>query len=679
MHLRALVLTLALALCATAGAQDIDTVEQWLDRFADTDEISEEALEEMGEDIEDLYRAKINLNAMQYGDLERLPFLTAKQADDIYDYVARHAPLRSVEELYLVESLTREAIRLLLHFVYVGDVPQKAFSVKDMLRYGRHELTAYGRVPCYRRRGDGDRNGLLGPPYKHWLRYTFNYRQRVKLGLIGAQDAGEPFFYGRNTQGYDYYSYYLLLQNFGRLKAAALGRYRLKTGMGLVLNNDLLLGKSFALTSLVRRDPTLRGHISRRQDGYLQGAAATVALTRSLDLTAFVSRRHIDATLTPDSLGVRTIITSGYHRTPTDMAKKGNTAQTAFGGHLHYTHGAFFAGLTALRVSFSRPLLPDTAALYRRRAPMGSCFWNASVNYGYTGGRLTVAGETATCDTHAWATINTVAYRTRASLTLRLIQRYYSPRYNALMGNSFSEGRQVKNENGVYLGAEWAPSPGLNITAYADYASFAEARYRCAEPSHAFDARATALWQHRALTLSASYRLRLRQENNQWVGDQRIEDEHSNLLTAVVWPKDEHQARLTADWHAGPWQLRAQGDLHRCFTHVTSDGYMLSARGGYKAAAWQLYASCGYFHTDDFNSRIYLYERATLYDFASPSFSGRGLRLTLWARADLFGRLAAICRVGCTKYFDRTHISSGLMQIDHSAQTDIDMQLRWKF
>jgi hypothetical protein len=36
-------------------------------------------------------------------------------------------------------------------------------------------------------------------------------------------------------------------------------------------------------------------------------------------------------------------------------------------------------------------------------------------------------------------------------------------------------------------------------------------------------------------------------------------------------------------------------------------------------------------------------------------------------------------KLATTNYFDRDHISSGLQQIDHSSQTDLQLQLQWRF
>lgn len=92
-----------------------------------------------------------------------------------------------------------------------------------------------------------------------------------------------------------------------------------------------------------------------------------------------------------------------------------------------------------------------------------------------------------------------------------------------------------------------------------------------------------------------------------------------------------------------------------------------------------IYGTAGYFDTDSYDSRIYVYERNVMYNFSFPSFYGNGIRCTLAAKVGLNERLSIMCKAGTTAYFDRKHIASGYQQIEGSSMTDIDFQLRWKF
>ena len=106
---------------------------------------------------------------------------------------------------------------------------------------------------------------------------------------------------------------------------------------------------------------------------------------------------------------------------------------------------------------------------------------------------------------------------------------------------------------------------------------------------------------------------------------------------------------------------------------------MLSESLSYSYRWLRLNTGVGYFHTDSYDSRVYLYERGPLYTYSIAQFYGEGIRYWLMARAQIGSRLMLTAKVGVTDYFDRTTIGSSYQQIDGSSQTDLDLQLRWKF
>ena len=104
----------------------------------------------------------------------------------------------------LISSIDWYQRQLMSCFFYVADDGSKpAFpSLKTIAQYGKHEVMGMLKVPFYERKGDASgTDGYLGYPYKHGLRYQFRYGNSVKLGFVASQDAGEPFFGGRNTLG----------------------------------------------------------------------------------------------------------------------------------------------------------------------------------------------------------------------------------------------------------------------------------------------------------------------------------------------------------------------------------------------------------------------------------------------------------------------------------------------
>jgi len=667
-HLRLVFLFLLFGLTLTATAQEPSTSweETWHELMMNDEGEEETTDEETYELLSQLAEQPIDLNRATRDDLERLPFLSAQQVMDLKEYLDRYGPMRSLSELRMVRTLDYRQLSLLPYFVFVGEVEDTVRFPKlsTIAQHGKHELTLSGRVPFYQRKGD--RNGYLGYRYRHWLRYQFNYGDYVKVGLLGAQDAGEPFFAHRNTTGYDVYSYYLQIAKLGVIDQLIVGKYKVSAGMGLVLSNSFSLGKQVMLQNLGRTQNTLRVHQSRSVADYFQGAAATLHFWKPLRLTIFASYRPLDATLN-DNGTAATIVTSGYHRTLTEMDKKDNTRQTTFGTHLDLRHQGMHVGATVVATHLNRTLQPKTSSVYRQFYPAGDDFLNASLDYGITRYHLAFNGETAIDENGHFATIHALSFQPAGSVSVVALHRFYSYRYATLHGHAFSEGGRVQNETGFYLGASWQPWSRLTLSGYADFVSFAWPRYRVSQPSTARDFLAEACWQpSRRLTLKGRYRLRQRQQ-----------DESG---TKQLIRNNEHRGRLTLSYQpSAAWSSKTQVDLVRVAQQQIEHGYMLSQRVDCKGRWLQLGAMAAWFDTQSYASRVYAYERQLPHEYAFPMFYGRGYRLALTARADISPSWQLNMKVGHTHYNDRSVIGSGLQEIAGSSMTDLDMQVRWRF
>ena len=661
--MKALVVSIGLLLGGVLNAWGQD--DSWQDVIAElatSDDMESPAWDNTIDLLTELADSPIDINNATREDLERLPFLSDIQIEDIMAYLYQYGSMKSEGELAMIVSLDPLRRKLLTRFIFFGEKNEdrKFPKLSDISKYGKHDILASIKVPFYERKGD--KNGYLGYQYKHSIRYTFSYSDYVKIGLTVAQDAGEPFFAGRNSMGYDHYSFYLSLRKMGRIKSLVVGRYKVKMGMGLVINNNIGLGKLTSLSSLGRQSNYIGGYSSRSDANYLQGAAITVSLPANMELTAFASYREIDATLNKDDGSIATILKTGYHRTPTEMEKKNNSSQSLAGGNLSFDKNGFHAGVTALYTHLNRNIDPGEQ-LYRRYYAKGQDYWNISVDYGFNKGRFSFAGETATGDCNAIATINKLGFRASGSLSLMAVYRRYSYKYYSLFSESFSEGGYVQNESGIYLGAEWHPSSYLSMSAYSDYSHFPWAKYLIDFSSRAWDNLVSASYSRGNITLGLRYRLKMKEKNN---------DEKNGLTDDIT-----HKARLFVEYKTETWKLKTQADFTSDHYKENSNGWMIT-----QSASWtpnrklSFSASAGYFNTDDYNSRICFYEKGLLYSFNYPSLYGEGVRYSLWTRLTLSSRIWITAKLATTDYFDRDHISSGLQQIDHSSMTDLELQMR---
>lgn len=647
----------------TASAQQEHEWEEYLNEVLTIEDVGTAAWEELYEQLCELNQHPMDMNHASREQLEQLPFLSAQQVEDIMAYLYQYGPMKSLAELQMIRSLDYQRRRLLTFFVRIDDDEQKQGfpSLKTITQYGRHELMATAKIPFYERRGDNE--VYKGWPYRHWLKYQFSYDDQVKAGLVGAQDAGEPFFANKNRWGYDYYSYYVQIKHWGRLKSLVLGKYRVSMGMGLIANNGFTMGKLTSLQNLGRSTTTLRAHSSRSSADYLQGAGATMTIVKGLSLTGFLSYRAMDATLNKGG-SATTIVTSGYHRTETELEKKDNLRNTTFGGNIRYQQHGIHAGLNIIAAHLNRELKPNTSLLYRQHAAQGTDFMNFSADYGYIHHRFAFNGETAMNKNGALATINSLSLQCGNGVSLMALYRFYSFRYTSLYANSFSEGGSVQNESGVYLGVNWQPSPRLKVMAYSDYAYFPWAKYQISQSSHAFDNMLQVSYLRNRWTIDARYRLKVRQRDN--------EDK------SALQSRTEYRGRLSLTYD-GSFSSRTQVDYTQIVFRGQDRGWMVSQSLGYHHRWLKLSGGLGYFHTDSYDSRVYLYESGPLYSYGFSQFSGEGIRYWLMARAEISRRLILTAKFGTTDYFDRSVIGTSYQQIDGSSQSDLDLQVRWKF
>jgi hypothetical protein len=147
---------------------------------------------------------------------------------------------------------------------------------------------------------------------------------------------------------------------------------------------------------------------------------------------------------------------------------------------------------------------------------------------------------------------------------------------------------------------------------------------------------------------------------------------------ALKW-KNEHRGRLSAEYDGGIWNSRTQADMAYSRFSENSFGWMVTEQIQGRFKWLKASASIAYFHTDDFDSRLYAYERGMLYSFNFPVFYGEGIRYWVMAQAHIMSSFVLTVKVGTTNYFDRSVIGSGYQQVNHSAMTDLEIQGRIKF
>ena len=614
----------------------------------------------------------LNLNAATRDDLEKFPFLSDYQIEQLLAYAYLHKGFATVYELQLVKGIDRATIDLLLPFVVVLPVDNSPFRLKNMWKrigkHGRHEFLTRFDIPLYERKGY--QHTYLGPAVYNSVKYAFRYSDCLYAGVVAEKDAGEPFAALHNKAGYDYYSFYLFLQHFGKLKSLALGNYRLSFGQGLVVSNDFLMGKSLYASSYTMRSKGIRKHSSTDETNYFRGVAATVTPAESWEFSAFYSHRSLDGVIEDGE--ITSIYKTGLHRSVGEAEKKHSFAQQLTGGNLTYQQGRIKLGITGIYYFFNRMYRPKLTG-YSTYYPYGKRFYNVGVDYAYRMGPLLFQGETAK-GKRGWASLNRLHCQFGEDNSVMLLQRFYSYDYWALFARSFAEGSATRNEQGYYAEVSLHPFARWRFLASFDWFSFPWKRYRLSKTgSHGMDASLQATYTPYS-KVSMYVRYRYKQK----------ERDVSGSKGAVIRTTFHHRLRYRFDYvpHEA-FTLRTTLDYHR-FRFGSSE-----VENGWQATQmcairlWQSRFTAqlqgSYFHTDGYDSRINISEKGMLYSFYSPAFQGEGFRFSTHLRCDFHQNWMLIAKLGATCYLDRDEIGSGNDLIEGNKKLDVQLQLRAKF
>ena len=624
------------------------------------------------EELSNRLQEPVNLNSATREQLEQFPFLSDIQIEHLLAYIYIHGQMETIYELQLVEELDRQTIQYLLPFVCIKAINnESSFRWKTMLkdagRYGKNEVLTRLDIPFYKRKGY--EHTYLGPSVYNSVKYTFRYRDQLYAGGVAEKDAGEPFAALHNRYGYDYYSFYLLLQNCGRLKSLAVGNYRLSFGQGLVMSTDYLMGKTIYASSFNNRSTGIKRHSSTDEYNYFRGVATTVALTKRLSVSAFYSHRNMDGVVTDGE--ITSVYKTGLHRSRKEADKKNLLTSQLTGGNVSYQQNHIRLGITGVYYVFNRPYEPELTG-YSKYNIHGNHFYNLGIDYAYRWRRFSFQGETA-IGKQGWASLNRLQYSPVQDIQFMLIHRFYSYDYWAMYAHSFGEGSTVQNEQGYYVGLETTPFSHWRFFVSFDLFSFPWKKYRINKPSRGTDGLIQATFTPRT-NLSMYLKYRYKQKERDLTGSKgtlTLPIFHHQLRYRLNYSlNDVFSSRTTLDYNHFHSQDRA-----------ATKGYQVTQMISSQLPWTRLFADVqgSYFCTDDYDSRVYVSEKGLLYTFYTPSFQGRGFRCAVRLRYELNKHWLFITKFGETIYLDRNEIGSGNDLIYGNKKADIQMQLRIKF
>lgn len=653
----------------------------------------------------------INLNSDEINQLLQLRLINVFQYEELKKYRRFYGDFLFLEELEMVEGFDEQTIAIIAPIVCIGqDDSKDKLTFNKLARYGKHQIVGRYEQILERQQGydpisdsawlDKPNSRFLGSPQRYQLKYTYNYRNRVRAGFVLEKDPGEMFFTDRVSdtiksllgdkyqRGFDFVGFHLYAKDLGIVKAAVLGDYQLAWGQGLTMWSGMSFGKAGAGSSVMKQGRGITPKGSASEFSYMRGAAVTLG-SGPFRGTVFYSNRNIDANITEtDTLNEAEFVSSlqetGYHRTIGELLDRHAIRQQVVGGHLAYAVSHFEIGYT-LHHTWLNAALQLKPSNYNQYFFQGQSLTNQGVDFKYVKGKFAFFGEGAMShcpDSVVSANVTTLdrmaglvgmTVKPAGYLNFTVMYRDYGKAYQNLYGNAFCEGSRNQGQRGLYLGAEVAPAPYWNLLAYADHFRFTWLNSMVNAPSwghdyylrlsHSFNKRTNAFLQFRSKT-------KMKNSTDAFVFSHY----------PIFYTKNAVKFNISYNVRDVHFSNKAEYAHYRNDDGSNSHGFFICQDVAYKPEnkPFSLTFRYAIFDTDDYDSRVYAYENDVLYSFSVPALYGKGMRVYLLGKWKPISNLTLYARIGSTIYSDRDEISSGLTLIEGKHKTDLKIEAIWK-
>lgn len=546
--------------------------------------------------------------------------------------------------------------RLLEATVTPDDSPLLDF-LPDPPQAGRTRLEVRSRIAADLQQSDGYRRNIyLGSPLKSYQRIKFSAGRSFSGGILLKKDPGEIRFDDRLTGN-------ISIDSLGPVDRFVLGDYFVEAGQGLALWQPADFSKGSGALLAFRPDRRSLHPALSSGEGVFRGIGAEASMG-PIGGCFFYSQAARSASL--DGAGNATAINaSGYYRTMTEIAKRGNLLEKVAGTRLtlRAPHVAML-GLSAIGSSYSRRLL-----LGPRDEIVGDRFVVIEGDCIVPLRSLTLFGEWAASNL-ALAWISGMLITPDPALALVAAVRRYPPGFVALHGLGF--GETGANEHGFYFGMQARFTRHLRCSFYYD--RFAEA----GPGLNGFPAAGDAMGIEFEWTPVRRMHLLMRYSGRR----QDLKAVSSPVGEAEVAPVDAataHRLRIRCEYHFSR-DLDARLVLDRSFLSTArsvegEQGIVVACDITHAAGEWcWLNVRIAQFRSDSFAAGMAEYERDLPGLYASPVLYGSGVRWYLVARVKALDRLELSVKYSVLLRDDVRHIGTGYDKLSSNHDSRIGIQ-----
>jgi hypothetical protein len=378
-------------------AQQTRTLQEIIENYLENAETSADYSQVMDE--MSIYNSrKLNLNQANLQDLINFPFFSSSHAISIVKHRSRFGNFLDLAELQVL-----------------GFSPDFIEFVKDYVTIQAGEVQSFKNIIKQWNTGNGDLSltsaykeplpaaTAVGHDWSQQMRFRYKKSGAFSISLNADKDAGEQLYRKSGpAKGIEFLSGHIAFQNLGHIKELVLGDYVLQIGEGLVMGSGIGIGKSANVMSIKRGGSYIRPYRGINEFLFHRGLATSVQF-KKLTINLALSRNALDAALSRDSLVNNESFTSidldGLHRTPTELAKKGQLTRNM--GLLGIEYGGKKGkwGSAFTTAQYSSPIATSDA-LYAANRPSGKQLSYANIYQNHVIGNVLIFSEFAYSTSH---------------------------------------------------------------------------------------------------------------------------------------------------------------------------------------------------------------------------------------------------------------------------------------
>ncbi len=614
-----------------------DLFVQWLEEYVQNEQ--QEVIDELCQYAQACLHNPINLNQIDRETLEKFPFLSDVQIENLLEYRHDRHFFATPYELCLVAAFDENTMALLLPFVTalpVETIPKT--TAKNFFRQAKQQLTLRFDYPLQEKQGYTLQH-YLGKPWSGYVDYRFKHKH-FSMATIMEKDAGEPFI-GDYNKGFDFYGGYVQLQSIKALKKLVIGDYRAQFGQGLVIGNGSNFYSLSNFNACINRQNSLNGSTSKSETSFLRGIGCSLQ-SKHWQYSLIGSCKFIDTA-------------HGIHRTLKEWMQKKAGYTWCIGANIsaHYTH--FKIGTTCLYDA------------YNQTAFVGIDYRSYWKNFQFS-------GEFACNSKGKIATKHTMLVQLHNQVSWLLQANYYDKEYNNSFGYGIAANSDfVHGKAGVLTGIQWQITGGLQLNACVNWFKILNEKYRINKPSVAYQT-----------YLNLSYLLTDNQQlffNWQWKQQERNASSSINgILPVYTYQKNTISGKYQGNFENGLQLKTGVAANHYAFQQQNNSwGYVIYQDIGWKHPYFQCTARLAFFDVPIYDEKITVYENDVLYAFSNTAYYGKGIRFALNASCFPIKNLGIYLNVSHWYYLNQQQIGSGNETIVGPYKTSFKVLVQYKW